>query len=855
MRYVTGKTRLLHILGLLLIVVVSCNNDMDIISEAYRNNKTTPETKENDSSEETPSGETDSISEPQNPEPPQNPDTTLVIYELRNTSLLPLDDAYLQDGKGYNESLMRLHDTIRTSYIKFDLAPIDSIGGFLKAAKLRFTVDGDSGDGKIEVYKGNGSGWTELDITTSSAPAAEVLVGSIEKNYVLGTTEEIELDASALRLEKTTLILVHQDGNDLAIGSKEHPSRISPHLLLDYEVPEGNPELPNTGDNIGQAEEPVTPEVEEPAVPEEEAPNIAPVARITASPSSGEAPLSVNFSSANSTDDNAITSHNWNFKDGNSSSNANPQHTFTDAGTYAVSLTVNDEQGLSHTATLNITVSEAPPENEAPVAVATANILNGDAPLEVLFNGAGSSDDSQVTSFFWDFGTADPSSATNPAHTFTDPGVYEVILTVKDGEGLTDTDTLTITVNQSSTGGDAGSNYPPGAVLASTFGFNTVNASVALQDAIRSDHQIIVIDKQSSDWLIEPSKFFNISNKTIIIESGVVIRAKSGAFPGTNDRLLSFVGADNLTIEGYGATLAMNKSEYTSGEGRHALSMEGVRNITVKGLTIKDSGGDGIYIGRGSQSYSENITIEDIRSLNNRREGMTIISAVDVWVRTSEFSSTKGTEPEAGVGLEPNNPDEQLVNINFDGCKFYDNNFAGFKVSTYKLNSLSAPISVNVSNSEFRSNARSTNHTQQRAEVYLGADHLDPVGGRVEFQNVTFNGSQVGVVFSKKSADSYDVVFINCEARNILQSSGRAAIHLEAAGAANTLGGFTFNNFYLEYSTNKPFITLSGSSDKILKNVNGTFTVKEPYNNPPEFIYGINLENSINVNIDYIHID
>jgi hypothetical protein len=59
----------------------------------------------------------------------------------------------------------------------------------------------------------------------------------------------------------------------------------------------------------------------------------------------------------------------------------------------------------------------------------------------------------------------------------------------------------------------------------------------------------------------------------------------------------------------------------------------------------------------------------------------------------------------------------------------------------------------------------------------------------------------------------------------------------------------------LEYSANKPFITLSGSRDKILKNVNGTFTVKEPYNNPPEFIYGINLENSINVDINYTHID
>ena len=83
--------------------------------------------------------------------------------------------------------------------------------------------------------------------------------------------------------------------------------------------------------------------------------NIAPNARITANPTSGNTPLIVNFNGAQSTDtDGTITTYAWNFGDGNTANGISTTHTYTTAGTYTTTLTVTDNQGASGTTSINI---------------------------------------------------------------------------------------------------------------------------------------------------------------------------------------------------------------------------------------------------------------------------------------------------------------------------------------------------------------------------------------------------------------------------------------------------------------------------------------------------------------------
>jgi PKD repeat protein len=80
-----------------------------------------------------------------------------------------------------------------------------------------------------------------------------------------------------------------------------------------------------------------------------------------------------------STDDKAVTGWSWTFGDptspDNTSTEKNPNHTFTRAGTYSVSLTVRDAEGLTSTKANTVTVS-APPSPPG----TTVTTITGDEP-------------------------------------------------------------------------------------------------------------------------------------------------------------------------------------------------------------------------------------------------------------------------------------------------------------------------------------------------------------------------------------------------------------------------------------------------------------------------------------------
>ena len=93
--------------------------------------------------------------------------------------------------------------------------------------------------------------------------------------------------------------------------------------------------------------------------------NRPPTADATAKPTAGPAPLTVDFSSARSTDpEGSIVGYRWDFGDGETSSRANPTHTFTENGVYKVTLTVTDSGGLTASDSVEIVVGSEPPVAE-----------------------------------------------------------------------------------------------------------------------------------------------------------------------------------------------------------------------------------------------------------------------------------------------------------------------------------------------------------------------------------------------------------------------------------------------------------------------------------------------------------
>ena len=106
--------------------------------------------------------------------------------------------------------------------------------------------------------------------------------------------------------------------------------------------------------------------------------NLPPTAVMSATPSTGAAPLTVTFDGSGSTDsDGTVTSWAWSFGDGANGTGIQTTHLYSTPGTYAASLTVTDNSGASGTATRSIVVSApsvAAPKNLTAAALTRSSI-------------------------------------------------------------------------------------------------------------------------------------------------------------------------------------------------------------------------------------------------------------------------------------------------------------------------------------------------------------------------------------------------------------------------------------------------------------------------------------------------
>ena len=167
-------------------------------------------------------------------------------------------------------------------------------------------------------------------------------------------------------------------------------------------------------------------------------PNALPRADYTAAPDN----LRVGFTNASSDPDGTIVSSRWAFGDGGESTETDPVHTYTSAGTYTVTLTVTDSGGAQDTISKQVQVAAR--VNQPPTAAFTTTVDR----LSIGVNGSGSGDpDGSIASYAWSWGDRTPDGTQRSgSHTYASAGTYTVTLTVTDNEGATATATQDVRV-------------------------------------------------------------------------------------------------------------------------------------------------------------------------------------------------------------------------------------------------------------------------------------------------------------------------------------------------------------------------------------------------------------------------
>jgi len=175
--------------------------------------------------------------------------------------------------------------------------------------------------------------------------------------------------------------------------------------------------------------------------------NAPPIADFDYTPLTPTTADSVAFSSTSTDADGVINAYLWDFGDNETSTLQTPTHRYATAGTFAVTLTVRDDDGATSERERNVVVGAV--TNVAPVANFTfAPALPG-ANQQIQFTDTSTDADGagDLDAWAWDFGDGETSTLRNPTHTYTAAGTYGVELTVTDDDGATSTITRQVTVS------------------------------------------------------------------------------------------------------------------------------------------------------------------------------------------------------------------------------------------------------------------------------------------------------------------------------------------------------------------------------------------------------------------------
>lgn len=124
-------------------------------------------------------------------------------------------------------------------------------------------------------------------------------------------------------------------------------------------------------------------------------------------------------------------------------------------------------------------------------------------------------------------------------------------------------------------------------------------------------------------------------------------------------------------------------SSTATDEHCYGIALHGVINANIRATYVSDCTGDGICIGSYNGTAPSNITLCDVISTGNRRQGLSITAGNSISVYDSEFSYTFGTAPGDGIDIEPDAAADTVSNVTVENCVLRGNAGDGIQVNAH----------------------------------------------------------------------------------------------------------------------------------------------------------------------------
>lgn len=198
---------------------------------------------------------------------------------------------------------------------------------------------------------------------------------------------------------------------------------------------------------------------------------------------------------------------------------------------------------------------------------------------------------------------------------------------------------------------------PPDALHAGTFnakGDGQADDSRALQAAIDATPAggTLLIPAGTYRVRVGQSPLLGLrlkSHMTLLLAPGATLHALPTA--DGNHALLRLHGVNDVRL--YGGQLQGERETHLGLDGEWGMGVEvlGSQRVQIGNVIARGFWGDGFYFGGSVNRWIE---VCGVVADGNRRNGMSIVSASDMVVTRSAFLNTRGTAPQAGLDIEPN---------------------------------------------------------------------------------------------------------------------------------------------------------------------------------------------------------
>lgn len=145
------------------------------------------------------------------------------------------------------------------------------------------------------------------------------------------------------------------------------------------------------------------------------------------------------------------------------------------------------------------------------------------------------------------------------------------------------------------------------------------------------------------------------SHTRLLLDTGAVLQAIPNS--ATRYWVVKAWGVNNVEIAGGSIVGERTQHLGTTGEWGYGVNISASSYVYVHDISVSNCWGDGLLVGASGSgttlvpSYS--VTFNNVKSNNNRRQGMSILPSTQVYVVNSSFTGSNGAAPQAGIDIEP----------------------------------------------------------------------------------------------------------------------------------------------------------------------------------------------------------